>query len=286
MFGGPFWALFFLLEAVVVDRFALFVDAGYLYAATGHRYFGTKLRHRLRLDFQKFTEELVTVATSHSRMQYLRTYWYDAAVGGIATPTQRALSFQRGVKLRLGRLAGRPRRQKGVDSRIVRDLITLSLNGALTNAYLLSGDDDLSEGVMEAQERGTHVTLLGVAPVPGEQNQSQRLVQQTDDFVLLDEEMIKTCFTLLPETDPVYRAVTIDEARELGTTFAADWIVVALPADIQEVLAGKRPFLPFTVNGRLVRWAEQEIGTLRTRDELKIALREGFWNGLEATDVV
>ena len=43
---------------------------------------------------------------------------------------------------------------KGVDSLIVTDMITLARNGAMSDAVLLSGDEDLRVGVQQAQEFG------------------------------------------------------------------------------------------------------------------------------------
>ena len=42
--------------------------------------------------------------------------------------------------------------------------------------FLLAGDEDLREGVKEAQDQGVRVTLIGVSPVPGTRNQSPELV--------------------------------------------------------------------------------------------------------------
>src|ERR1051326_5192634 len=100
------------------------------------------------------------------------------------TASHIAVSSLQGVQLRLGRLtrAG----QKGVDSRIVRDLIVLSRNRGITDAFLLSGDDDLREGVMEAQEVGVRVTLVGVAPLTGFQNQAPSLVRAADATIVLE----------------------------------------------------------------------------------------------------
>jgi uncharacterized LabA/DUF88 family protein len=82
------------------------------------------------------------------------------------------IAYLPGVKLRLGRLT--KGKQKGVDSRIVRDLIILSEERAVAVAYLVGGDEDLREGVSEAQERGVRVVLVGVEP-PSTQNLSPTL---------------------------------------------------------------------------------------------------------------
>ncbi len=97
-----------------MDRFATFVDAGYLCAEGGKLTCGTGDRHRLDLDFEEAVSDLVDIGQSHSGIQLLRTYWYDAATDASPNPSHVAVGSIPGVKLRLGRLSlGKP---KGVDS--------------------------------------------------------------------------------------------------------------------------------------------------------------------------
>jgi uncharacterized LabA/DUF88 family protein len=157
-----------------VDRYVLFVDAAYLYAAGGELCHGTKKRDFLIMDFEKAVTELRQLCDKDSQLKPLRIYWYDAATDAQPTKIQLQVASLEGVQLRLGRLTNRG--QKGVDSRIVRDLIVLAHNGACMDAYLLSGDDDLREGVSEAQEAGVSVKLIGIEPLAGLRNQAPTLV--------------------------------------------------------------------------------------------------------------
>jgi uncharacterized LabA/DUF88 family protein len=91
----------------------------------------------------------------------LRIYWYDAATDRIATPKQREIAKLTAVKLRLGRL-DKQSGQKGVDSLIVRDLMILSQERAMSDAVLIGGDEDLREGVADAQDRGIRVYVVGI----------------------------------------------------------------------------------------------------------------------------
>jgi hypothetical protein len=63
--------------------------------------------------------------------------------------------------LRLGRF-GVDGQQKGVDLRIGLDLVTHARNGAADVFILVSGDDDLTEAVEEAQVHGVQVIVLAV----------------------------------------------------------------------------------------------------------------------------
>ena len=69
-------------------------------------------------------------------------------------------------------------RQKGVDSLIVTDLIELARNHAISDAILLSGDEDVRIGVQIAQSFGVRVHLFGIEP--GVNNQSRLLRQESD----------------------------------------------------------------------------------------------------------
>jgi len=177
-----------------MDRYGLFVDAAYLYAAGGQLCYGTKNRAQLKLDFQQAVDDLRSLCNGCCGLKPLRTYWYDAATDAQPTPTHIAVASVEGVQLRLGRLT--QGRQKGVDSRIVRDLIVLSYHRAITEAVLLSGDDDLREGVAEAQEMGVRVTLVGVAPLHGYQNQAPTLVRQADATLVLSKDEVLKFLTL------------------------------------------------------------------------------------------
>jgi hypothetical protein len=68
--------------------------------------------------------------------------------------------------------------QKGVDSLIVTDLIELARNGAMSDALLLSGDEDVRIGVQIAQSFGVRVHLLGVESAKS--SQSPLLLQEAD----------------------------------------------------------------------------------------------------------
>jgi uncharacterized LabA/DUF88 family protein len=171
-----------------MDRYGLFVDAAYLYAAGGQLCHGTKTRSRLVLDFQRAVDDLRQICHQACGLKPLRTYWYDAATDAQPTASHIAVASVEGVQLRLGRLT--PGGQKGVDSRIVRDLIVLSHHHSISDAILLSGDDDLREGVSEAQELGVRVTLIGVAPLAGFQNQAPTLVRAADATIVLSAAQV------------------------------------------------------------------------------------------------
>lgn len=93
------------------------------------------------------------------------------------TSEQSAIAQALDAKLRLGVVNSRGE-QKGVDSLIVTDMIDLARNKAISDALILSGDEDIRVGVQVAQTFGVRVHLLGIKPARG--SQSPDLMQEAD----------------------------------------------------------------------------------------------------------
>ena len=145
----------------VIDRVAVFVDAGYLFAQGSIELFGKLLpRVQMTLHAAGVTTRLREFAENISNLDLLRIYWYDATLTG---PTQQHndLAELSNLKVRLGTMNPQGQ-QRGVDALFVTDLITLARNGAMAPCLLLSGDEDLRIGVQLAQERGVRVHLLDI----------------------------------------------------------------------------------------------------------------------------
>src|SRR5688572_4688245 len=110
-----------------MDRVAVFVDAGYLFAQGSTVISGqSQKRTDLILDVTAIVAELKAVASDTTgNLSLLRIYWYDGAPtfkGPTAEHTRIACTPN--VKLRLGYVNGAGE-QKGVDAMIVTDLIEL-----------------------------------------------------------------------------------------------------------------------------------------------------------------
>lgn len=173
-----------------MSRVAVFVDAGYLFAQGSAALNGSKVsRTQTILNETAVVAELISVAQSKSgNAPFLRVYWYDGALGsrGI-TAEQSVIANTDFVKLRLGFMNSRGQ-QKGVDSFIVTDLIELSRNHAISDALLLSGDEDVRIGVSIAQSFGVRVHLLGIIPSRG--SQSKQLMQEADTTTEWDKATV------------------------------------------------------------------------------------------------
>src|SRR5712692_9876721 len=147
-----------------MERFAIFVDAGYFFAASSQAINGsTAVRRNISIRHAPaLIAALVEQATKQcENPSLLRIYWYDAIQGPRMSLEQTTLAHHVGLKLRLGTL-NNVGEQKGVDSLIVTDLIELARNGAIADAVLISGDEDLRVAVQVAQTFGVRVHVLAV----------------------------------------------------------------------------------------------------------------------------
>ncbi|MEO6967969.1 MAG: NYN domain-containing protein [Rhodanobacteraceae bacterium] len=176
-----------------MNRIAVFVDAGYLFASASELLFGERLRRgELRLANAEFTSHLKTLAESIGGCPLLRVYWYDGTNSG-PSPAHLAIAYLDNVKLRLG-FVNQSGEQKGVDALIFSDLINLARNNAISDALLVSGDEDLRVGVQQAQDYGIRVHLLGIDPADlGEMrgNQSAALQREADTRHHLDAATLR-----------------------------------------------------------------------------------------------
>jgi hypothetical protein len=108
------------------------------------------------------------------------------------------------LKLRLG-FVNSQGEQKGVDSLIITDMISLARNRAIADAVLLSGDEDLRVGVQQAQEYGVRVHVLGFKPARG--TQSQFLLQEADTTHEWVEAQVAQFVTCQPKNQEAQPAV-------------------------------------------------------------------------------
>jgi hypothetical protein len=94
----------------------------------------------------------------------LRVYWYDGPGAGGKTTDHRSIEDLDDFKLRLGTRNGAGV-QKAVDGLIIADIISLAQTKAISEALLVTGDADLTPGVMAAQNLGIRVHLLSLGPI-------------------------------------------------------------------------------------------------------------------------
>ncbi|KQM29558.1 hypothetical protein ASL10_02560 [Frigoribacterium sp. Leaf8] len=195
---------------------ALYVDAGYLLSSAATRLTGSSLRRGIEVNYTALISALTEVVQRDSGLPLLRVYWYDAARDGKATPVQEGIALLPNVKLRLGRI-GVDGEQKGVDLRIGLGLVGHSRAGRIDAMYLLSGDDDLTEAVEEAQAQGVQVTVLAVpSSSMRPHGVSRHLLYSADGLDLIDPAVLDRTVTSTPApvTAPPVKTTTDEPSMD------------------------------------------------------------------------
>ena len=182
-----------------MDRVAVLIDAGYLFAAGSALVSGTGKQPRDTIIFDE--KQAVDALKSFAReitggLGLLRIYWYDGASRKTGPSAEHMrLANTNDTKVRLG-LLNAAGEQKGVDSLIVTDMVELARNGAVADVVLMSGDEDVRIGVQLAQSFGVRVHLLGIKPCAG--TQSSQLRQEADTCSQWDLSVVGKCISLRP----------------------------------------------------------------------------------------
>lgn len=262
-----------------MKRCAVFVDAGYLFAEGGKLCCGSGTRSNLRVDADGIVARLCALG-GEAGISVLRTYWYDGARQGVPTTQQLMVAELPNVKLRLGRVTARGQ-QKGVDSLIYRDLMTLSRERAITHAVLLSGDEDLREGVRAAQDLGVQVVVVGIATSSGKSNQSRELMREADVLVELGEQDLAPF--ILRRTGERPKQTTEEPEtviEEVAVRFANGWCE-RVDYETYASLLASAPRIPASLDGELMRAIEDAlVMSMIGNDRLRRVARSAFWKGV------
>ncbi len=215
-----------------MDRCALFVDAGYMLADGAMAVHGTRRRESVTWDYEGLLELLGNLARDRTGLPLLRCYWYEATVEGRRTAEHDGLADMPGVKLRLAKL--RPGRREGVDTEIHRDLTVLARNHAVSDAVVVSAEEDLAQVVSDVQDLGMRVTIVHVT-VDGNWTISRSLRQESDDIMELTSAHLRPFVELIPGAEPVhaddqYAASALVRSGSNGHSASGAGLYQALPA--------------------------------------------------------
>ncbi|WP_062379014.1 NYN domain-containing protein [Demequina pelophila] len=205
----------------------VYVDAGYLLASAATRLTGSSFRRGIQPDFPALISVVRDQAERVAGRPVLRSYWYDAAPHQRPDDDHRVIEMVERVKLRLGRI-GTEGQQKGVDLKIGLDMVTHARNGAIDTLILMSGDDDLTEAVDQAQASGVEVIVLAVPDAEGRPHGvSRHLHAAADRLEVVDPDGLDACIV-----------------RRLAAPTPADAIEAVLRAPAMSEPAADEPAAP------------------------------------------
>lgn len=270
------------LGFVLMERVAVFVDAGYVFAAGSAAIVGQKAaRETISLDAPVAIERLRALASSKAPdCKLLRIYWYDGSRFGAGQSTDQAtLAHLDDVKLRLG-FVNSHGQQKGVDSLIVTDLIELARLKAISEAVLISGDEDVRVGVQIAQNYGVRVHLIGIHPSRG--SQSLQLQQEADTTTELSADDIRAFLSVRSASVATPPDPALGDGEKIETAAAAFAAQLTGP-EIKGAKAYWRTQrgVPPDLDRKLLPNCGVAVGRLLEKDEKSVA-RAAFQKAVQA----
>ena len=167
----------------MLERTLVLVDTSYLLASF-YNSWEIGARAQLEIDLPEVVTTLGKMITNQLDQPIHRQLWYDGIPDSGPHRYQRALRTCDGVQLRTGQLIewGERRTQKGVDTRLVADLVVNAVGEKFTDFVLVSGDADMIPGVEEVTNRGARMHLYGF----GWDSMSSALRHACDSTTILD----------------------------------------------------------------------------------------------------
>ena len=269
---------------MTAERVCIFVDAGYFYDQGAIAISGRKhSRTAIQFDPTAFFAEFSSFAERLTGGKVHRIYWYDGAKNMVPDDRHIAIDSQPFVKLRLGRLT-LDGGQKGVDTLMVRDLMVLSQERTLQQAVVLTGDDDLREGIEYAQDRGVLVHLVGIKDSDGLTSQSEELSRIVDQVSTIDKGnltslKVGTITWTEPKADSSLstRQDSGEIAVEVLVKRVGNAMIQQIPRERLEAVFESRPgMLPPDLDKKMFSLAWTEYGrTVYFEQDYKIRLRNG-----------
>jgi hypothetical protein len=181
------------------------------------------------------------------------------------------------VKLQLG-FVNSHEQQKGADSLIVTDLIELARLNSISDAILLSGDEDVRIGLQIAQNYGVRVHHLGIVPSRG--SQSAQLIQEADTTTEWSSDTIAKFLTIKQQLPAVTEAFPETDGQHIRKHDVAigeiDKVVLEYVRKLgKSEIVGVMPYwktergVPVDVDKALLAICSDLIGRKLDRDEVR-----------------
>jgi len=248
-----------------MDRVAVLIDAGYLFAAGSALVSGAGKQRRSTIIFDGTRAADALKAFAHDvtgGLRLLRIYWYDGASRKTGPSAEHVrLAHANDMKVRLG-LLNAAGEQKGVDSLIVTDMVELARNRAVVDVVLMSGDEDVRIGVQLAQGFGVRVHLLGIDPCVG--TQSSLLRQEADTCSEWGLSVVGKIISIrsASATAPVARVNDVADAPILNVV-VEHMLNELAPAELEgaaKYMLANRNNVPRELDGRLLARCRAALG--------------------------
>jgi uncharacterized LabA/DUF88 family protein len=243
-----------------VDRCAVFVDAGWFLSEAAQAVTGKGDRSSVQWDYAQLMTGLESLAREHMQLPLLRIYWYDAARDGAPGAEQLDVASLPNVKLRMSRSSHRE--QKGVDALLILDLTTLARERAIANALVISGDENVRDGIALAQSLGVHVTVGAAAAQDGRPTPAAGLRHEADDQLVVDFDSLNRCLHAGTPDDQA-AAASAPLAAPVATTVPASVTAQVSQSPVTPPPAGSGAAVPEPRHGGVVVAAQPEEVTPR-----------------------
>lgn len=205
----------------------------------------------------------------------LRVYWYDGVGNSLSTEHKQIISLN-DVQLRAGTI-NKSGQQKGVDSKIVTDLIELATNRAISDALVVTGDGDLAIGIEIAQRRGVRIAVLGVEePSLVGHGQSPEITNIADRVVRVGRADISQylSYNSSNQTSSSQSANSVHSAQTIDS-IVANFISSQSPP-IKKNVIGANGHIDGTLDKKLIYYVFSTLGKGKLSQQDKIDIRDSF----------
>lgn len=246
-------------------KYATLIDAGYVFAE------GSKLLFdevaMIHIDIEGLTQLLKEKVENHyheqavTPLRHLRSYWYDAK------DRSDWVAQRPGYTLRLGRVNAKGQ-QKGVDGAIIRELLTLGNNRAVSDIFIISGDEDIIEGVQAAKDMGIYVSLIRIDT--DSNNMSNKLMREADGMLTLTKKDLEDVISKREFSEQRGES----EYEETFQTLYPDIFFKMTPSEMLE----RKPQIPRNIDKLVL----DEISQGNDLDaDTRTKIRAAFWSFVE-----
>lgn len=264
-----------------MKRIAVFVDAGYFWVQTCSLIAGSYAsRSQVQVNFPTLHASMLNeIKAQLPDGDLLRVYWYDGPGLSGKTAEHHSIDQLDDFKLRLGTRNG-VGQQKGVDGLIIADLISLTQQKSITHALLVSGDADITPGVIAAQSMGLRVHLLSLgasaatSPVLSAEVDLKRAWDITEVQKFAAPTVHAAPVAPVPAANAAILAASVPQSMAAIAQAAETQIRSGPHAGVFATLTPGVHALPREIDGALLAVGRQQLGRVLQEPEKRELRRE------------